>query len=188
VSLAGLLLIDSTTLRSMAYGAIMVVAVSILAAMTFLPALMAASGRRGYEPGRTAGVVAAIVRFLRRVLRRKPRPAGAPGFWQSWTDRVTRRPGRTALAATAFMLLLAIPALSLETGDGALRQFPANHETRVGAELAAEKAGEGASAPVEIVATFASGKATDPDNARALKRFAAAVKDDPQAAVVQPAV
>jgi uncharacterized membrane protein YdfJ with MMPL/SSD domain len=188
VSLAGLLLVDSTTLRSMAYGAILVVAVSILAAMTFLPTLMAATGRRGYEPGRTAGVVAAIVRGLRRVLRRPARAEGAPGFWQSWTDRVTRRPVFTALAASAVMLALAVPALSLATGDGALRQFPAGNETRVGAELAAEKLGRGAGSPVEVVATFENGKATDPGNERALERFTATVEDDPQAASVQPPV
>jgi uncharacterized membrane protein YdfJ with MMPL/SSD domain len=188
VSLAGLLLVDSTTLRSMAYGAILVVAVSIVAAMTFLPTLMAATGRRGYEPGRTAGVVAAIVRGLRRLTRRPARAESAPSFWQSWTDRVTRRPVVTALAATAVMLALAVPALSLSTGDGALRQFPPGNETRVGAELAAEKLGPGAGSPVEVVATFESGKATDPANQRALDGFAAAVKDDPQAASVQPAV
>ena len=188
VSLAGLLLIDSTTLRSMAYGAIMVVAVSIVAAMTFLPALMAATGRRGYEPGRTAGVVAAIVRWLRRVFRRPPRVEGDPGFWQSWTDRVTRRPVVTALGATAVMLALAIPALSLETGDGALRQFPADNETRVGAELAAKQAGPGAASPIEVVATFEQGAMTDPENRQALRQFAAAVADDPEAAAVSRAV
>ncbi|HEX2161561.1 MAG TPA: MMPL family transporter, partial [Thermoleophilaceae bacterium] len=188
VSLAGLLLVDSTTLRSMAYGAIMVVAVSIIAAMTFLPALMAATGRRGYVPGRTAGVVAGIVRGLRRLSRRQPRAEDAPGFWQSWTDRVTRRPGLTALAAAAVMIVLAVPALSLETGDGALRQFPEGNETRVGAELAAKKAGHGAASPVEVVATFERGVAGDPENREALKSFAAAVKDDPEAARVSPAV
>ncbi|HEX2071596.1 MAG TPA: MMPL family transporter [Thermoleophilaceae bacterium] len=188
VSLAGLLLVDSTTLRSMAYGAIMVVAVSIVAAMTFLPALMAATGRRGYQPGRTAGVVAAIVGGLRRLMRRPPRAEGAPGFWQTWTDRVTRRPLATALAATVLMLALAIPALSLSTGDGALRQFPEGNETRVGAELAAKKLGPGAASPVEVVATFAEGKATDPANQKALKGFAAAVREDPQVAAVRPAV
>jgi RND superfamily putative drug exporter len=188
VSLAGLLLVDSTTLRSMAYGAIMVVAVSIIAAMTFLPALMAATGRRGYEPGRTAGVVAWLVRGARRLLRRPPRPEGAPSFWQSWTDRVTRRPLVTALAATAVLLVLAIPALSLSTGDGALRQFPEGNETRVGAELAAKKLGNGAGSPVEVVAAFEQGKASDPSNREALKQFAAAVKDDPQAAAVESAV
>jgi uncharacterized membrane protein YdfJ with MMPL/SSD domain len=188
ISLAGLLLVDSTTLRSMAYGAIMVVAVSIIAAMTFLPALIAATGRRGYEPGRTAGVVAWLVRGLRRLLRRPPRAEDAPSFWQSWTDRVTRRPLVTALAATAVLLVLAIPALSLSTGDGALRQFPEGNETRVGAELAAKKLGHGAGSPVEVVATFEQGQASAPRNRAALKQFAAAVKDDPQAASVAPAV
>jgi RND superfamily putative drug exporter len=184
VSLAGLLLVDSTTLRSMAYGAIMVVAVSIVAAMTFMPALIAATGRRGYEPGRTAGVVAWIVRSLRRVLRR-PRPAeGAPGFWQTWTDRVTRRPVVTALLSAGLMLVLAIPALSLSTGDGALRQFPEGNETRVGAELAAKELGRGATGPVEVVATFESGTATAPDNRRALKGFADEVEGDPQVVAV----
>jgi RND superfamily putative drug exporter len=188
VSLAGLLLVDSTTLRSMAYGAIMVVAVSIVAAMTFLPTLMAAIGRRGYEPGRTAGVVAWLVRSLRRVLRRPARPEGAPGFWQSWTDRVTRRPVVTAAVSTALMLVLAIPALSLSTGDGALRQFPEGNETRVGAELAAKELGKGATGPVEVVATFESGVATDEGNSQALKRFAADVESDPQVAAVARAV
>jgi uncharacterized membrane protein YdfJ with MMPL/SSD domain len=188
VSLAGLLLVDSTTLRSMAYGAIMVVAISIVAAMTFLPALMAATGRRGYEPGRTAGVVAAIVRGLRRLLRRPPRAPDAPSFWQSWTERVSRRPVLTALGAAAVMLVLAFPALSLETGDGALRQFPVGNETRVGAELAAQKTGHGAASPVELVATFRDGKVGDPANARALEAFAAAVSDDPEAARVRAAV
>jgi RND superfamily putative drug exporter len=187
-SLAGLLLVDSTTLRSMAYGAIMVVAVSIVAAMTFLPALMAATGKRGYVPGRTAGVVAALVRVARRLVRRPPRPEGAPGFWQSWTDRVTRRPVVTALAAAALMLALAVPALSLSTGDGALRQFPPGNETRVGAELAAAKLGHGAGSPIEVVADFAKGKATDPENRRALREFAATVEDDPQVASLRPAV
>ncbi len=188
ISLAGLLLVDSTTLRSMAYGAIMVVAVSIIAAMTFLPTLMAATGRRGYEPGRTAGVVAWIVRSLRRLVRRPARPEGAPGFWQSWTDRVTRRPVVVAAVSSGLMLVLAIPALSLSTGDGALRQFPEGNETRVGAELAAKELGKGATGPVEIVAAFESGVATDAANQRALKRFAADVKADPEVAAVRPAV
>ena len=45
------------------------------------------------------------------------------------------------------LLVLAIPALSLEFGDGALRQFPEGNETRVGAELAAEEEGRGGLRP-----------------------------------------
>jgi RND superfamily putative drug exporter len=188
VSLAGLFLIDSTVLRSMAMGAVLVVAVSILAAMTFLPALMVVAGRRGYEPGRTASVTAWIVARLGRLRGRKAQGAAGPGFWQRWTDRVTRRPVVTALASAGLMLVLAIPALSLVTGDGALRQFPEGNETRVGAELAAKELGAGATGPAQVVADFNAGDATTPANREALAAFATAVEKDPQVAAVARAV
>ena len=150
ISLAGLFLVDSTTIRSMALGAIVVVAVSILAAVTFLPAVMRAMGRRAYMRGRPAMVVALIGRNLRWRKRRRGSTdpeAQRAGFWQRWTDRVTRRPVVSALASAGVLLVLAIPALSLEFGDGALRQFPEGNETRVGAELAAKELGPGASEP-----------------------------------------
>ena len=187
VSLAGLFLIDSTVLRSMAMGAVLVVAVSILAAMIFLPALIAVAGRRGYEPGRTAGVVAWIVGRLGRLRRRSAADAASrAGFWQRWTERVTRRPVLTVALSAGVMLVLAIPALSLTTGDGALRQFPAGNETRVGAELAAKQSGPGATGPAQVVATFAEGKASDPANRRALADFTAAVAKDREVAAVSP--
>jgi RND superfamily putative drug exporter len=63
-----------------------------------------------------------------------------------------RRPWLSAGLAAAILLVLAIPALSLDYGNGALRMFPADHETRRGAELAAQVAGPGAASPVLIVA------------------------------------
>ncbi len=51
LSLAGLYLVHSTTIRSMAMGAIIVVAISILAAVTLLPVLMSVLGRRAYAAG-----------------------------------------------------------------------------------------------------------------------------------------
>ena len=46
VVMAGLFLIDSKTMRSMAIGAIVVVAIAVLAAMTLLPVLITRSGAR----------------------------------------------------------------------------------------------------------------------------------------------
>jgi uncharacterized membrane protein YdfJ with MMPL/SSD domain len=188
VSLAGLFLIDSTVLRSMAMGAVLVVAVSILAAVTFLPALMAVAGRRGYAPGRTAGIVASIVGRVRRLRGGRAHAAPSAGFWQRWTDRVTRRPVVTVVLSAGVMLVLAIPAVSLTTGDGALRQFPAGNETRVGAELAADKLGHGATGPVQVVATFERGAADDTANRRALTEFAGAAKRDAEVASVAKSV
>jgi uncharacterized membrane protein YdfJ with MMPL/SSD domain len=180
VSLASLFLIDSTVLRSMALGAVLVVAVSILAATTFLPALISVAGRRGYEPGRTASVMGWIVGRLARLRRRSSAPAPASGFWQRWTDRVTRRPLVTVALSAGLMLVLAIPALSLTTGDGALRQFPEGNETRVGAELAAEKLGPGATGAVEVIAELERGTTADPPNREALASFSKAAERDPE--------
>ena len=186
ISLAGLWLVDSTTIRSMAMGAILVVAVSILGAVTLLPVLMRLLGRRAYARGRIAVLTGLVARGVRN-LRRRPgrsRPGARPDFWQRWTDRVTRRPVLAATASAAVLLALAVPALSLEFGDGALRQFPDGNETRVGAELAAEKLGPGASSPVQVVAAFEQGSFTSPANRRALADYTAALRRDPEVAFV----
>src|SRR5829696_7181421 len=71
LSLAGLFLVESTTIRSMAMGAIIVVAISILAAVTLLPALMSLMGRRAYARGRAAVVFGLLVRNFRTRRRRR---------------------------------------------------------------------------------------------------------------------
>ena len=143
VSMAGLFLLNSTVMRSLAIGAMVVVAIAVLGAVTLLPALIAVFGRRADEPGR-------VMSFTGTLARRVHSPRG--GFWARWTARVMRRPWLSAAGAAAILLILAIPALSLEYGNGALRMFPADHETRRGAELAAQIAGPGAASPVLIVA------------------------------------
>src|SRR5829696_2878968 len=153
ISLAGLFMVDSTTIRSMAMGAIIVVAISILAAVTLLPVLIRLLGKRAYARGRVATVTALIFRSLQW---RRRRPGSTrevkADFWTRWTERVTRRPVLAATASAAVLLVLAIPALSLEFGDGALRQFPGGNETRVGAELAADRLGPGAAGPTQVIA------------------------------------
>ena len=71
ISLAGLFLVNSTTIRSMAMGAIMVVAVSILAAVTLLPVLMRLLGKRAYARGRIAVVLGLLGRRWRTAPRRR---------------------------------------------------------------------------------------------------------------------
>jgi uncharacterized membrane protein YdfJ with MMPL/SSD domain len=145
VALAGLFLVPTTAIRSMALGAILVVLVSMLASATLLPALMSALGHRVHLRGRVFVALDRRVRLLRR------RRAGDPGFWPRWTGRVMRRPAISAVAATALLVLLAVPAVDLETGNGALRQFPAGHETVRGFEAAASLGGRGDGAPVRVV-------------------------------------
>jgi uncharacterized membrane protein YdfJ with MMPL/SSD domain len=189
LSLAGLYLVDSTTIRSMAMGAIIVVAVSILAAVTLLPALMSLLGRRAYARGRLAVLFGLLVRLARTRPRRRGSTAPAArraGFWERWTSWVTRRPWVSALATAGVLLALAVPALSLDFGNGALRQFPEGNETRVGAELAAQAKGPGASGPIQAVAELSSGRASDDANRAALASYVAELRRDPEVARVAP--
>ena len=70
-----------------------------------------------------------------------------------------RRPLPFALAATALMLLIASPALSLKENTAAVAMFPEGFETRVGFELASEL-GPGALGPVQVLADFGRGRST----------------------------
>jgi len=147
LSLAGLWLIDTTALRSMALGAMLVVAVSVFAASTLLPALLSVIGRRAYDPGRLA-------RLGSRV-RRPGTPRGAPrtgpAFWSRWSGVVMGHPIVSVVGAAAVLLALAAPALHFKSDNGALRQFPAGNDTRAGFETAARITGPGALAPVQVV-------------------------------------
>jgi len=156
VSLAGLWMVDNQALRSMALGAMTVVAVSILTATTLLPALIAMLGDR-VMPG---GVVARVLRFVKYRIFRRPQPvatatATGPGFWDRWARRVMARPVLAATGSAAILLLLASPVLSMETGTAAIEQFPKSSDVRVGNELAAAQLGGGAD-PIQIVATFSA--------------------------------
>ncbi|WP_372791553.1 MMPL family transporter, partial [Paraconexibacter sp.] len=171
ISLAGLYMVDATAIRSMALGAILVVAVSMLASATLLPALIGALGKRAYARGRLFTIMPLVFRSRRG---RRPGSTGAAApvpvpFWERWIARVTRRPVVAALAATSLLLALAIPALSMQTGNGALRQFPQGNETRVGFETAASLTGPGASAPIRVLAQFERGSAGDAANAGLLR-------------------
>ena len=107
LSLSALLIVDVTMIRSLAIGAIVVVAVSVAGAVTLLPALIALLGRRiDAEPAKG--------RFVRLL------PTARPGFWDRWTERVMRRPGVTIAVSAAALLALAAPALALVVNDGPL--------------------------------------------------------------------
>jgi RND superfamily putative drug exporter len=176
VSLAGLWMVDNQALRSMALGAMTVVAVSILTATTLLPVLIAMLGDR-VMPG---GVVARVLRWIKRSFKGGAAKGGAaaPGrgsedpsisdslaphgtggdgatnsFWERWSHAVMARPWTAVIGVSAVLLTLAIPLLSVQTGTEAINQFPKGSDVRVGNELAQARAGGGADA-VQVVADF----------------------------------
>jgi uncharacterized membrane protein YdfJ with MMPL/SSD domain len=141
VALAGLFLIDANVIHSMAIGAIVVVAIAVLGAVTLLPALIAVMGHRASEPGRIIG----------RLTRRRSVPKPGPSFWERWSAMLMKRPLPFAIGATAVMLALAVPALSMKIDNAAVAMFPEDFETRVGFDLASEAAGPGSMGQIQLV-------------------------------------
>ncbi len=176
VSLAGLWMVDNQALRSMALGAMTVVAVSILTATTLLPALIAMLGDR-VLPG---GIVARVLGFFRRRGERPDREA----FWVRWTTRVMAHPWRAVIGVSSVLLFLAIPLLSIETGTQAIKQFPADSDVRVGNELASQQLGGGTD-PVQIVATFDKGSPVRGERA-AVAGFVRTIEATPGVSSVAP--
>jgi uncharacterized membrane protein YdfJ with MMPL/SSD domain len=126
IALAGLLLVPTAAIRSMALGAIIVVLVSMLACVTLLPALLTVVGRRLGTPR-------------------------GDGWFRRWAERVTARPALSLALALIVLLALAAPVLGLRTGDGALHQFPEGNETLVGIQAAVKVRGAGDGTPLKVL-------------------------------------
>jgi RND superfamily putative drug exporter len=134
ISLLGMFLLPTTLFRSLAAGAILVVLVALLATVTLLPALLALSGSKLDWPRRNRASVV---------------PANDAG-----SDRlvrlVLRRPGISAVLAVAFLVVLALPALSMERGSAGIESMPPG-DLRDGYEILARDFAAGMTEPVEIV-------------------------------------
>ncbi len=102
IAMAGMFFSGDKTFMSFSIGTMMVVAVAMIGSLTVLPALLSKLGDR-VEKGR--------VPFVHR-LRRKD---GDSRVWGAILDRVLRRPVVSVVAATAILLALAAPALTLNT-------------------------------------------------------------------------
>jgi uncharacterized membrane protein YdfJ with MMPL/SSD domain len=181
VSLSGLWMVDNQALRSMALGAMMVVGVSILTAITLLPALIATLGDR-VMPG---GIVAKVLGWIRRPFRGSGPAPDREAFWVRWTNRIMARPWVAVLGAGGVLLFLALPVLSLQSGTQAIEQFPSDSDVRVGNELAAAQLRGGAD-PIQIVATFDGTQAGAPQNRATVETFVRGVGQTEGVASVAP--
>jgi heme transporter len=154
-SLTGIYLINTPALKSMATGAILAVAVAMLTAATLTPAALATFGR-------AAAKRSALLHWSRQPESTQSR------FWTRWIGWVMQRPWISALAASAVLLVMALPAASMVLGNSLLRQFDSSHEIRAGVAAASEALGPGALGPVQVLVTFPDGGASTADHADTL--------------------
>ncbi|MCV7235512.1 MMPL family transporter [Mycobacterium branderi] len=174
-SLTGIYLIDTPALASMATGAILAVAVAMLTSTTMTPAVLATFGR-------AAAKRSAALHWSRRPETTQSR------FWTHWISWVMHRPWAWALAASAVLLAMAAPALSMVLGNSLLRQFDSSHEIRAGVAGAAEALGPGALGPVQVLITFPGGDASSRGHSQALGALAHEIAQAPDIVTVAPPV
>ncbi len=176
LALAGLFLVDSIALRSMGLGAIIVVAIAVLGALTLTPAAIIMLGERLRAPSPR---IAALLGRLRASLRRQ----NAPPFWESWGERVTRRPWLALCTALTVLVVLAIPAFSMRTVTESLPQLPSSSPERIGAEAAIAHFGPSAGGNTYLLLAYPG--AVRPSVER---QITAIVRADPAVASVSAAL
>jgi RND superfamily putative drug exporter len=110
-AMAGMLFSGSPTFTSFAVGTMTVVAVAMFASISVLPAVLSKLGDR-VERGR--------VPFLSRLRRRR----GGRSVWSAVIERVMRRPALSLAVSGAFLVALAVPALSLQTKVSGAEDLP----------------------------------------------------------------
>jgi uncharacterized membrane protein YdfJ with MMPL/SSD domain len=138
LAMLGLLLVPSTIFRSLAAGAILVGVVSVIAALTLLPAMLALLGDR---------VNALRIPFFGRAAEQ----AGREGrFWSAIVARVVRRPAVSLALSAGLLLALAVPVLALDTGTSGAATLPDRFESKQGYLLLREEFPKQSTEPVEI--------------------------------------
>ena len=172
IALLGMLVLNISYVSGLGIAAAITVLFTMAAAVTLLPALLGFLGMRVLSR-----------RERRRLAAGGPARDGASGWWPRLAGFVQRHPARLAAAATAAMIILAIPVLSLRLGSSDAGNDPASSTTRQAYDLLAEGFGPGFNGPLQLVATTGS-----PAGTAALDRLAATLRTEPGIAAVSAPV
>lgn len=139
IGLLGLLILGINFFTGLAIGAGMTVVMVMLAAVWMLPALLSLLGTKALA--------------LRLPWGKRPGSAHAEGrAWAHYGRLLQRQPWLTSLLALAFVLILAIPALSLRQGFADDSGKPEGSLARTAYDLRSEGFGPGSNGPFLVVA------------------------------------
>jgi RND superfamily putative drug exporter len=138
VAMAALALTRLDVLTTIGLATSLVVLVAVAAATTLLPALLSLLGDR--------------IDSVRLPRRRRAAARAQDRAWWRFAHRISGRPWPYLLAATAVLLVLAAPALRMQTGFPDAGADPTNTSHRRAYDLLAEGFGPGVNGPLLIVA------------------------------------
>jgi RND superfamily putative drug exporter len=169
ISLLGIFTMNLDFMRSMAIGAVLAVLMTMLSALTLLPALLGFVGKNIDKFG-------------------LPHRKAAEGditrsFWYKWSRVIQHHPWPALVLSTTALLVMALPAFWLDLGfsDNGLRKE--TQSPRRAYDMLADGFGPGFNGPILVVADTPSG-ASDTAN---LNKFRDAIAATPGVASVTPA-
>ena len=142
IALLGMFALGISFLYGVAVSSALAVLLVMLASLTVLPALISKFGTRVARPSRRA---------RRRAEAGVPAPTGPTG-WARWAGWVTRRPWVGVTVGLGIMLLLTVPALSMNLGSSDAGNDPTSLTTRRAYDLLAEGFGKGVNGPLVVAA------------------------------------
>lgn len=169
ISLLGMVLINISFIQGLGIGAATVVAVTMLASITLLPAVLGFVGNR-------------IDLLKMPIIGRKTKPE-EQGVWYKWARLLERHPWPALLVGLAIVVALALPVFSIRLGSSDASARPTSDTTRRAYDLEAEGFGPGSNGPL-LLASQISGQA----DLEVLKRVQQAAQMDDGVAFVTPAV
>jgi RND superfamily putative drug exporter len=142
-----LFLVPLGVIGSIALGAVVVVAFSVLTSVVLLPVLLHLLGPR----------IDRWMVVVRKGTHRRP----AAARWAGFAGRVMRRPVLFLAVSVAGLLLVAAPSLGLRTFTPDARIIPAEEPVRAGYTLMEEQFGVGSTAPLQVVVSSAAPLGSD---------------------------
>src|SRR4051812_28832572 len=125
VGLLSMLVLPLPFIRSMGLGGMLIPAVSVIAAITLLPAMLAVLGTR----------INSV-----RVMPKKFVDHGHPedGIWGRWARFVIRRPWQTAAVGLVITVVLAVIGLQINPNESQLKNFPGTGTAIQGRQMLAD--------------------------------------------------
>ncbi len=141
-ALLGVLIVPTSIFISLAVGAISVVVMAVLAALTLLPAVLSILGDR---------INRLRLPFLSTAQTGGPGEEERERFWARFSHRIMRRPRLALVVAVGVLLALASPVLTMHTGATGVGSLPNNLESKQGFLALNRNFIAGALNPVQIV-------------------------------------
>jgi putative drug exporter of the RND superfamily len=140
VGVVGLVFFPSPGLRSLGIGGALVVFLSVLASLTFLPALLGVLGRR-----------------VDRLPVIRLHEAREGKLWRRWANLLVKRPWGAIIAAVVLIGLLAGPAAGIHTQMSGATTLPASAQSRQGLQILDTQYDRTALSPVSVMLTWEGG-------------------------------